>query len=145
MSEVPSQARLKEIRTSIEKALNKVCLDEKLDSLKLGKITFDANGFKSSVVATFQGGDTPEIRDLKFNAELLGFNKEIAGAEIKYANKNFKVIGLKRTNLSLESLDDGKVYTAKIDQILKSLQLQKSPLVKSMENILVESRTKKSI
>lgn len=124
---LPSKDKIKIIRADLEDALNAVGKKHGIESIKLGTIRFDEDGFKVPLEANFVGGDSADLKTLKQNARILGFKPEIAGASIKYGGKDYIVTGLRRTKLTLEK--DGKTYTGSVDQILTTLKLQKSPLV----------------
>jgi hypothetical protein len=131
MTNMPSSQKLLAIRKSMEEALAKVAEEHGIDSFKFGNIRYDESGFKVPLEAVFTGGETFDMKTLRQSAALLGFNPEIAGAKIKYANKEFTVVGVKRTNFSLQDAA-GKVYSAKVEQVLHALTMQKSPLVRNV-------------
>lgn len=122
-----SKEKLAKIRVDIDKALADVAKSNGIDSIKIGTIRFDENGFRTTIEAKFEGGESIELSTLRINAKLLGFKPEIAGAKINYANKEYTVTGLKRTKMTLEHA--GKTFVAPVDTILNTLKAQKSPLV----------------
>lgn len=127
MTEIVSKTKLAAIRKDVEAALAQVAKKHNIETMKLGTIRYDADGFRTTLEARFEGGESEDMKALRMNAQFIGFKSEIAGATIKYANKDCKVVGMKRTKLVLEV--DGKSCTAPIDQVLRVLQSQKSPLV----------------
>lgn len=128
MATLPSKTKLQEIRQAMQQALDKVAKEHGIDNIKLGNIRYDESGFRVPLEAVFEGGESQELKSLRLNAPLMGFAPEIAGATITYANKQYEVVGLKRTNFLIKDAA-GKVYTAKIDMVKHTLKMQKSPLV----------------
>lgn len=122
-----SKEKLAKIRIEIDKALAEVAKNNGIDSVKIGTIRFDENGFRTTLEAKFEGGESIELRTLRSNASLWGFKPEIAGAKISYGNKEYTVTGIKRTKMTLEHA--GKTFLAPVDTILNSLKSLKSPLL----------------
>ena len=119
--------QLQEIRKDIERAMAEVIKNHSLEKIKIGTITHNADGFRTTMEVQYQGGDTVDMKALKLNAPFIGFTKEIAGATIQYGGKECKVVGMKRTKLMIEI--QGKGYTAKIEDVKRTLQNQKSPYI----------------
>lgn len=119
--------QLNDIRKDMEKALLEVAQKHGIDSVKLGTITHDNDGFRTKLEVRYVGGENADMKTLKFNAPYMGFKPEIAGATIQYSGKDCKVVGMKRTKMLLEI--KGKVYSASIDDVKRVLQGQKSQYV----------------
>jgi len=130
MTTLISKEQLAILRKEIDFALAEVAKKHGIAEVKIGTIRYDSNGFKSTIEARFEGGESQEMATLHLNAELYGFNKDIVGATIDYANRRCKVVGIKRTKLVL--IVDGKKCTAPIDAVKNVLRLQKSSLVKDL-------------
>ena len=122
-----SKEKLTKIRLEMDQALDQVAKNNNIESIKIGTIRFDENGFKTSIEANFEGGESVELRTLKMSAAIYGFKPEIAGAKINFGNKEYTVTGVKRTKMTLEN--GGKTYLAPIDKIVQTLRNQKSLLV----------------
>lgn len=129
---MPTKAQLNEYRNDIDKALAEVATKHNFDKISLGKISYSDSGFKAPVEVIFAGGDSKELKYLKHNAMFIGFEPTIANAEITFCKKQFKVIGLARSNLILED-KEGKTYNAKIEQVLNELTRNNSPHVHKLE------------
>ncbi len=125
----PSKAQIQEIRAAIDEALAAVATRFRMESIKLGSIRYDANGFSARLDAVFEGGDTPEMVNLRMGASLFGFRPEIAGAEISYSSDQYRVVGLRRTKLILVKQRDGREFTADAVSVARSLRKQGSDLV----------------
>lgn len=123
----PSKAMINNIRKDIEAALLEVSKKNGIESINIGSIGYSADGFKVNIEGVFSGGETADMKKLKAYAPLIGLKVEIAGSEITYAKKKFKVIGMKQTNLILQDAD--KSYTAKIEHVVNDLKKQNSPYV----------------
>lgn len=119
-----SKDKFAAIRKDIEAALAEVSKKHGIEAMKLGTIRYDQDGFRATVEARFEGGETIDMKSLRMSAKFIGFNDSIVNATISYANKQCKVIGMKRTKLIL--LVDGKECSAPIEQVLRVLQQQKS-------------------
>ena len=132
-----SKFKLDSIRKDVEAALAAVAKKHGIEEIKMGTIRYDQDGFRATVEARFEGGESQDLKSLRLNATLIGFNDSIVNATISYANKQCKVIGLKRTKLLL--LVDGKDCTATIDQVLRVLQHQKSEHVKELPQLIKTS------
>lgn len=128
MANLISKSKLQEIRQSLELAISEVAKQHGIESIKLGNIRYDESGFKVPIEAVFEGGETKEMKNLRLNAKLLGFKPEIAGATIIYGQKQYEVIGLGRSAFHLKGVD-GKNYTAKVEIVRHTLEMQNSPLV----------------
>lgn len=124
---IKTAQQLKAIRQDIEAALKAVAEKHGLQTVKVGTMRHDADGFRTALEVQYQGGDTADMKALRLNAPFMGFNQEIAGATIQYGGKILKVTGMKRTKLVLEA--DGKTYTASIDDVKRVLQKQNSQYV----------------
>ena len=120
-----TKQEIQEIRQDIDAALLDIAKKHGVEKFKLGSIRYDADGFRTTIEAQYQGAETSDMKTLKVNAPFMGFKKEIAGANIKYIDKAYKVVGMKRTNLLLES--GGKVYVANIERVKSYLQKHNSP------------------
>ena len=127
--QTPPKALLQAIHADIDAALSAIAGKHHLANIKTGTVRDDASGFRVTVEGMFDGAEPPEMTALRERATLLGFSKAIAGAAIQYAGKDFKVVGVRRTQLSLQSSVDGKTYLAPIDQVRKALQRQNSSLL----------------
>lgn len=119
--------QLKAIREDMEKALKDIASKHGIENLKLGAFTHDNDGFRTKLEVQYEGGESADMKTLKFNAPYMGFKPEIAGAVIQYSGKDCKVIGMKRTKMLLDI--KGKTYTANIDDVKRVLQMQKSQYV----------------
>ncbi len=119
-----TKSKLAEIRKDIDSALAEVGKKHGISSFKLGTIRYDADGFKSTLEAQLSGGESFDLKTLRLNAKYIGFNDTIVNATIVYANKQCKVVGMKRTKLLLEV--DGKGCSAPIESVVRHLSLQKS-------------------
>lgn len=128
MSIMVSKQKLQEIRQSMEKALAEVAKEHGIEAFTLGNIRYDDSGFKVPVEAQFVGAENQDLKTLRLNAPRLGFKPEIAGATITYANKQYTVTGMGRSNFHIEDAS-GKKYSAKVELIRHALEMQKSPLV----------------
>ena len=122
-----SAQQLNDIRQDMEKALMEVAKKHGISNVKIGAITHDNDGFRTKLEVQYDGGESADMKTLKFNASHMGFKPEIAGATIQYSGKDCKVIGMKRTKMLLEI--KGKTYTASIDDVKRVLQMQKSQYV----------------
>ncbi len=120
-----TKEKLAEIRKDMDVALATIGKKHGISSFKLGTIRYDSDGFKTSLEAQFAGGESFDLKTLRLNAYLFGFKETIANATISYANKQCKVIGVKRTKLLLEL--EGRACSAPIDSVKRALQIQKSP------------------
>lgn len=119
--------QLKDIRQDMEQALLEVAKKHGINKVKIGAITHDNDGFRTKLEVQYDGGESVDMKTLKFNAQDMGFNPEIAGAIIQYSGKECKVIGMKRTKMLLDI--KGKTYTADIKDVKSVLQMQKSQYV----------------
>ena len=128
MTMMVSKQKLQAIRQSMKQALAQVAKEHGIESFSLGNIRYDESGFKVPVEAVFEGAENQDLKTLRLNAPRLGFKPEIAGATITYANKQYTVTGMGRSNLYIEDFT-GKKYTAKVELIRHALEMQKSPLV----------------
>lgn len=124
---IKNAKELQKIRKEIEEALKSVAEKNGIQNIKLGTMRHNSDGFKVSLEAQYEGGESIEMRKLIINAPFLGFKKEIAGAMIQYAGKNLKVIGIKNTKMLLGEKD--KTYNASIEDVKKVLRNQKSEYV----------------
>lgn len=128
MTMMVSKQKLQAIRQSMEKALAEVAQEHGIESFALGDIRYDESGFKVPVEAVFVGAENKDLKTLRLNAARLGFKPEIAGATITYADKQYTVVGMGRSNLHIEDTT-GKKFTAKVELIRHALEMQNSPLV----------------
>lgn len=119
--------QLNQIRNDIEMALEAITKKHGLEKVNIGRFSHHNDGFRTTLEVQYQGGDTLDMKALKLNAPFLGFTADIAGATIQYGGKEGKIVGMKRTNLLIEI--KGKTYTAKIDDVKRVLQSQKSEYV----------------
>lgn len=113
-------AQTKAIHEDIKQALAEIAKKHGLETCQLGKITYDENGFKSSLDVVFAGGDSKEMAKLRMMVGSLGLKEDVCNAEVLYSNGRYKVIGMRKTNLVLESA--GKTYTAPVKAVVKSIQ-----------------------
>lgn len=119
--------QLTAIRQEMEKALLEVAKKHGITNVKLGAITHDNDGFRTKLEVQYDGGESADMKTLKYNAPIMGFKPEIAGATIEYSGKECKVVGMKRTKMLLDI--KGKIYTASIDDVKRVLKMQKSQYV----------------
>ncbi len=122
--ELVSKTKLAEIRKDFEAALAEVAKKHGVADVQLGTIRFDTDGFRVPLTARFEGGESADAKALRMSAKFIGFNDSIVNATISYANRQCKVVGLKRTKLLLEV--EGKSMTAPVDQVVRVLKQQKS-------------------
>ena len=126
---LPTKEKIQEIRKDIELALNAIAEKHSISKFNLGTIRYDESCIKVPVEAVFEGGESQEMKDLRFKASYLGFKEDIVNAIINYGGKSYKVVGLKRTNLLIESQENGKVYLTKVTSVFETLNAQKSDLI----------------
>ncbi len=122
-----NKEKLNEIRQDIDAALAKIAQKHGFKEMSFGTIRYDNDGFRTSIEARLEGAETADFKALRMSAKYLGFSEKILNANIDYANKKCKVIGMKRTKLIL--VIDGKECVAPIQQVKESLIKQKSDLV----------------
>lgn len=131
MSIIPNKSKMKEIRHAIQEVLNKIAKQYNIESMKVGKVQVEESGFSMpiNISTTPSEKETKAMKDLRYAAKVLGFKEAIAGAEIEYGKKIYKIIGLKRNHLVLKDIATEKSYEANVRIIYQHLRYQKSELI----------------
>ena len=107
---------VKMLRPEIDAALLAVAAKHGLDSLKLGAITYSADGFTAKLEAVFDGGLTAEQKTYD-NARAI-YGLPARGFTFKTpSGKRHTVMGLRRTRV-VTTGEDGRSYLFNVRDIL---------------------------
>lgn len=121
-------AKTKAVHAALLMALDQITKEHGLDTLSIGKLSYDSNGFSASLTGVFAGGDTKELAKLRRSAFMYGLSENVCNAIITYNKQQYKVVGMRNTKIELEQ--NGKIYTAPINSVVNAIKLHNKELCK---------------